>query len=116
MKKLWGLVGLVLLLISLVIAGCAPALPGPVGPPPVVPCSLQLFSRNVWVYGTVYINAQPVGYLTAMSALTIPNMPCGGIVNLYIIDEDGFISATRSIQLNPSGPTVLDLTEWPGLF
>lgn len=109
---------LLTVILSFVLAGCGPA-PGPgpgPEPPPPAPCSLQLISRDVWVYGTVYIDAQPQGWLEAFGSITIHNVPCGGTVNLYIIDAQGFQSNTRIVQLNQSGTTVRELLGWPWLF
>lgn len=118
MRKKAIIISLVLFVaVSFVLTGCGAPGPGPgPQPPPPVPCSLRLISRDINVWGEVYIDGQPRGQLVANSSITIPGMPCGGSVQLQLVGWDGAESSRKTVQIGPSGTTTVDLYIWPWLW
>jgi len=58
------------------------------------------------------VNGFPTGeYLVANGAVTIPNVPCGQVASVYMIDEFGNVSHTEYPLV--TGPnTIVNFTYW----
>lgn len=107
MKKLFGMVVLLVLIVSVLIVGCTPAPPPPTPgpqPTPAVCSEVYVVSNSQFVFGTVFVNGIAHGELLAPFGAVLVNRPqirCGDIVSVYIQRLDGMVSR---IQTNTAVP------------
>ena len=102
--------GLVLILVlGILSAGCAPTAP-PAGPPPGPSTyTVTVMSQDSLCYGTVYVNGLPTNsYLVTWGSATVYNVPSGAAI--YLIDTSGFISHTEIF--NPLFGTTIVFSSW----
>jgi len=81
--------------------------------PTYVPsCSLQVISSCYDCWGYVWVNGSSTGqYINTNGSVTIPNVPCGTVVNVEIRDEYGNVSHTEYVQTNP-GVNLVNFQYW----
>ncbi len=102
-----------LVLVIVALVGCGgTTTPPPSGPTQPTVCSLRVISSGTSVWGNVYLNGFPTGqYLMANGSVTIPNVPCGQTVSVYLIDEFGYMSHTEYVLVT-SPNQIVNFTYW----
>ena len=109
-KKIF--VSLVLILVLGVLsAGCAPTAP-PAGPPPPAPCTLTVYSQDFWCYGYVFVNGASTGqWIDFNGAVTVTGLTAGTTATVQIFDNFGAYSHPEYVVLT-SGNNIVVFTEW----
>lgn len=104
------LVGIVLIMVlGLISAGCAPA---PAPPPTPMPCTLTVYSQNFWCYGYVWVNGLSTGqWIDFNGAVSVTGLTAGTTASVQILDNFGFLSHSEILVLSP-GNNIVTFTYW----
>ena len=111
-KRFFPLLIILSLLTTVALVGCGGTPQAPTTPTQPISCSLRVISSCPDCWGNVYVNGFPTGeYLRANGSVTIPNVPCGQVASVYLIDEFGYVSHTEYPLV--TGPnTIVNFTYW----
>ena len=107
-KKIF--LGLVLILVlGILSAGCAPATAPPTTPPGPTTYTVTVMSQHAWCFGTVYVNGLPTSaYLPTWGSATVYNVSSGAA--FYLVDTSGIQSPTKIF--NPLFGTTIVFDAW----
>jgi hypothetical protein len=109
-KVFLGLV--IIMVLGILSAGCAPPpTTPPTGPPPgPITYTVKIVSAHEWAYGTVYVSGAPTSsILVAWGSTFVYNVPAGAPI--WLKDEDAFVSNTK--YFNPLFGTTIVFDTWP---
>ena len=102
--------GIILILVlGILSAGCAPTAP-PIPPPPgPTTYTVTVISQHPLCYGTVYVNGLPTSaYLLTWGSATVYNVAAGAAI--YLVDTAGWQSHTEIF--NPLLGTTIIFNYW----
>jgi len=103
--------GIILILVlGILSAGCAPTAP-PIPPPPAT-CTLTVYSQNYWCYGYVWINGASTGqWIDFNGSAIVQGLTAGTVAYVQIVDNSGNYSH-QEIKVLQSGNNIVIFTYW----